>query len=485
MTKRNPVTTYSPRIDPLAVLPVFFNLHGKKAMLVGATDGALWKAELLLASGAELHVYATAFSDAWQTLKNASPDHQLSLHERLWQVDDLQGHALAVADLEEEDVSLFQDAARKAGVPLNVIDKPDACAFQFGAIVNRSPLVIGISTDGAAPVFGQAVRARIETLLPRSLIQWAQAARAWRPLVQAKALPYALRRAFWEAFTAKAFAHPDHAPTVADRDSFLALVDTAAVSQKPQGRVSLVGAGPGDPDLLTLKAMRCLQSADVVLYDDLVSDAVLELARREAKRICVGKRGHLPSCPQAQINDLIVELALQGQHVVRLKSGDPAIFGRASEEIAQCRAHHIPVVMIPGISAAQAAASSLSVSLTERVQARRLQFITGHSHQGILPEDLDWSALSDPTVTTVIYMPRKTLSDWVLQALAHGLDPATPAVAMMSASLPQERHVAAPIATLPQAITDLDQTGPVLVLVGSVLRGCLSVSDRNSYALVA
>ena len=216
-----------------------------------------------------------------------------------------------------------------------------------------------------------------------------------------------------------------------------------------------------------------------------MSDAVLELARREATRICVGKRGHLPSCPQAQINDLLVGLALQGQHVVRLKSGDPAIFGRASEEIAQCRAHDIPIVMIPGISAAQAAAASLSVSLTERVQARRLQFITGHSHHGILPDDLDWSAMADPFVTTVIYMPRKTLPDWVAQALAHGLDPATPAVAIMSASLPQERHVGATIATLPQAITDLDQTGPVLVLVGSVLRGCVAPSAVSSLSLVA
>ena len=483
--KRTPAIKAAARIDPLAVLPVFFNLHGKAVVLAGATDGALWKAELLLASGAELHVYAPEFSAAWDTVKNSDRDHRLHLHARMWRAEDLQGKALAIADLEDDDVAGFQRAARQAGIPVNVIDKPQACDFQFGAIVNRSPLVIGISTDGAAPVFGQAVRARIEMLFPKTLAKWAQAAREWRPLVQAKAWPYALRRAFWEAFTAKAFANADHTPTMRDRDACLSVVETGQSCVPRKGRVSLVGAGPGDPDQLTVKALRCLQSADVVLYDDLVSGAVLELARREAKRICVGKRGHLPSCPQTHINDLLVELALQGLHVVRLKSGDPAIFGRAGEEIAQCRAHDIPVVMIPGISAAQAAAASLTVSLTERVKARRLQFVTGHSHHGALPDDLDWQAIADPAVTTVIYMPRKTLPEWVAQALAHGLDPATPAVAIVSASQPHEQHLGATIDTLAQAIMQLDQTGPVLVLVGSVVRGCVAQTTMDTYSLVA
>ena len=482
MSERGPEMQYAPRIDPLAVLPVFFNLHGKRVLLAGATDGAFWKAELLLASGAELHVYAVDFSVAWVALKNADRDNRLYLHARNWQPGDLAGHALAVADLDEAEGAAFRQAAKEAGVPVNVIDKPQACDFQFGGIVNRSPLVIGISTDGASPVLGQA---RIEALLPRSLAKWAQAAREWRPLVQAKKWPYALRRAFWEAFTAKAFDRPDQSPTVQDRDACLSMVETGQAATPRRGRVSLVGAGPGDPDHLTLKAMRCLQSADVILYDDLVSDAVLELARREAQRICVGKRGHLPSCPQTRINALLVELALQGQHVVRLKSGDPAIFGRASEEIAQCRANAIPVEMIPGISAVQAAAASLTVSLTERVQARRLQVMTGHSHHGLLPDDLDWRAIADPTVTTAIYMPRKTLPQWIAQALAHGLDPATPAVAIVSASLPQEEHVGATIDRLAQAITTLDQTGPVLVLVGSVLRGYGAQPACNAYSLVA
>ena len=485
MSERSPSVKYTPRIDPLAVLPVFFNLQGKTVILAGATEGSLWKAELLLASGADLHVYADAYSAEWFALQKADPSQRLHLHARAWHKEDLHGHALAIADLDDEEAQRFRQAAGQAGLLVNVIDKPQACDFQFGAIVNRSPLVIGISTDGAAPVLGQAVRARIETLLPKGLSRWAQAARDWRPLVQAKGWPYALRRAFWEAFTKRAFAFSDHNPSPQDRDAFMAQVETGPSVTGLQGRVSLVGAGPGDPDHLTMKALRCLQRADVVLYDDLVSDAVLELARREAKRICVGKRGHLPSCPQSRINDLMIELALQGLHVVRLKSGDPAIFGRASEEIARCRAHAVPVEMIPGISAAQAAAASLNVSLTERVHARRLQFLTGHSHHGVLPDDVDWTAVADPSVTTVIYMPRKTLPQWIAQALAHGLDPLTPAIAIASASLPQEQHVAAPIGELSEAITALDQTGPVLVMVGSVLRNIVSTSAMAPYALVA
>ncbi len=283
---------------------------------------------------------------------------------------------------------------------------------------------MAISTDGAAPVFGQAIRTRIETLLPETLKAWARAAKDWRPAVQARELPFALRRAFWELFTARAMSESGRLPEEADRAELFASLERIEAAPG-RGRVSLVGAGPGDPELLTLKAIRALQSADIILYDDLVSPGVLELARREAKRMMVGKTGYGPSVKQSDINALIVSLAGQGKHVVRLKGGDPGIFGRAGEEIEACRAAGLPVTIVPGISAAQGAAATLGVSLTHRDHARRLQFVTGHARSGELPEDLDWRAMADPAATTVIYMARATLAGFRDRALAAGLDPAT------------------------------------------------------------
>lgn len=250
-----------------------------------------------------------------------------------------------------------------------------------------------------------------------------------------------------------------------------------------RGAVTLVGAGPGDPELLTVKAVKALQSADIILYDDLVSAGVLDFARQEARRLLVGKKGYGPQVKQAEINALIVSLALQGKHVVRLKGGDPGIFGRAGEEIEACRAAGIPVAIVPGISAAQGAAASLCVSLTHRDHARRLQFVTGHSREGALPDDLDWGAMADPAASTVIYMARATLPGFRAHALAAGLDPATPAVAVLAATRPDEVRLAATIATLPEKLSELPADRPVLVLLGrafgAVLKRTEPAADRR------
>ena len=236
------------------------------------------------------------------------------------------------------------------------------------------------------------------------------------------------------------------------------------------GTVWLVGAGPGDPELLTLKAVRALQAATIILYDDLVGPEVLELARREAKRVAVGKKGHGPSCKQSEINDRIVALARAGETVVRLKGGDPTIFGRATEELDACRAAGIPVAIVPGISAAQGAAASLGISLTERKRARRVQFVTGHGADGKLPADIDWGAVADRKVTTILYMPRSTLGGFVRRALAKGLDPATPAIAIASATLPEEARAAGTIADIEAGASALPAGAPVTILIGWVAR---------------
>ena len=390
--------------------------------------------------------------------------------------DDFAGAAIAVADCaDDKEAAQFATAARAAGVPVNVIDRPAFCDFSFGAIVNRSPLVIGISTDGASPVFGQAIRAKIEALIPKGFARWADAARAWRPRVQALALPFRGRRNFWERFTERAVAAPNAAPTDADLDALLE--PTAA---QTAGSVILVGAGPGDPELLTLRAVRALQSADVILFDDLVAPDILDFARREAKKMLVGKTGHAPSCKQDDINALMISLAKAGRRVVRLKGGDPMIFGRADEEISACRAAAIAVEVVPGITTAQGAASRLLVSLTHRGKARRVQYITGHGRDGKLPADIDWASVADPAVTTVVYMPTKTLPELVANAVQAGLDPATPAVAVERATRADERVIAATIADLPARLAAEALSGPVIVMIGRTLADYVAAAARGA-----
>jgi uroporphyrin-III C-methyltransferase / precorrin-2 dehydrogenase / sirohydrochlorin ferrochelatase len=473
LSPRQPRAAEPPRIAPLATLPLFHKLVARKVVLAGDGEGTLWKAELLLATGAQLHVFAPDQAGSFERLHDLKEADAgfgtLTINSRCWTPGDLRDAALAIAETRDEaEASAFVAAARHHGVPVNIIDRPAFCDFQFGAIVNRSPLVIGISTDGAAPVFGQAIRTRIEALLPLGLKAWAQAARDWRPAVQARNLSFALRRRFWERFTAMALLAPDQPPQDNQRTLLLSEIDRE--TQMPAtGKVTFVGAGPGDPDLLTLKAVRALQSADVILYDDLVSRGVLDLARREAKRMLVGKTGHGPSCKQEDINALMVKLALQGKRVVRLKSGDPAVFGRLTEELKACRNAGITTEIVPGITAAQGAAASLGLSLTERKLARRLQFITGHADDGGLPADLNDAALADPTATTIVYMPRRTLPSLVASAIAAGLPLHTPAIAIIAATQPQEVRIAGTIATLPSLIADRTESGPMLVMIGAAM----------------
>jgi len=451
-----------PRIAALPNLPVFHKIAGRKAVVAGGSQGALWKAELLSAAGADVLVLAG--HEAGAKLFGGLSAEVLP---RDWREDDLEGAALAIADLSDRDEALrFIAAARAAGAPVNIIDQTDLCDFTFGTIVNRAPVVIAISTDGGAPMLGQSIRARIESVLPLGLSDWAKAALRWRPQVKRLVAEFADRRRFWQGFTNLAWDQPDRPPSDADRDELLRSIS----GSDRRGKVILVGAGPGDPELLTLKAVRALQTATYILYDDLVGPDILELARREATRIAVGKTGHGPSVRQSEICERIVALADAGETVVRLKGGDPLIFGRATEEIDACREAGIDVSIIPGISAAQGAAASLGFSLTERMNARRVQYVTGHGNDGKLPQDIDWKAIADPVATSVIYMPRKTLASFVREARAHGLAGDTPAVAIASATRPEQHHVAGRLEDLPGLAASLAPDVPVLVVIGAVAR---------------
>ncbi|KRB51247.1 siroheme synthase [Rhizobium sp. Root708] len=471
------------RMEPLAKLPVFWALESKRVIVAGGSDAAAWKAELLAACGAEVHVYADALSDTFEKLILRGAEHPQGgfiHHSQAWDETIFAGAAIAIADCEENgEAKAFFDAARSAGVPVNVIDKPAFCQFQFGSIVNRSPVVVSISTDGAAPILAQAIRRRIETLLPQALKGWAGLAQSLRDRINERLAPGPLRRAFWETFVDRAFSSSD---TPEESVGGLLLEQAERLREAPahssRGRVTLVGAGPGDAELLTLKAVRALQAADVILFDDLVSSEVLELARREAKRMLVGKRGGRTSCRQEEINDMMVNLAKAGKHVVRLKSGDPMIFGRAGEEIAHLDRENIPVDVIPGITAASAMASRLGISLTHRDHAQSVRFVTGHSRHGGLPADIDWRSVADNRATNVFYMAGRTahlIADRLIEA---GLAPTTPAVIVSEVSRSSERRWAGELSDLATGIGEIGYDAPVLIAVGHALAAALAV-DRS------
>lgn len=483
--RRKPSDQPSVRMGRLARLPVFYALDGKRVVVAGGNSAAAWKAELLSAAGAHVDVLAPDLCDEIAELVLAPPYGPVVIHRRDCTQDDLAGAAMAIGACEDDETAArFAALARAAGVPVNVIDNPDFCDFAFGAIVNRSPLVVGISTDGAAPVFGQAVRARIEATLPASFALWAKAAQSWRKFVQASRLPPNGRRRFWQMFTGFAVANSNREPREADFVRLLSGVNGSG-DRIEQGSVTLVGAGPGDPELLTLRAVRALQSADVILFDNLVSPEILDFARREAKKMLVGKSGYRPSCQQDDINATMIALARNGKRVVRLKGGDPMIFGRAAEEIEACRIAGIAVDVVPGITAAQGAASSLGVPLTHRRQARRIQYVTGHAQNGALPDALDWKSIADPATTTAVYMPTRTFPALAQNALAHGLDPATPVIAVSRATRPDEQVIAGTLGEMSARLADEKPQGPLLVLIGHVLARYREAAADQNGALAA
>ena len=475
------------RMGPLASLPVFFDLQGRRAVMAGGSAGAAWKAELLAAAGAKVDLYAPlADLDPEMAELLAAPRVAGAIrhHDRPWSPDVLPGAALAVADVETEaEAQAFACAARAAGVPVNVVDKPAHCDFAFGSIVNRSPVVVGISTTGAAPILGQAIRRRIETLLPPALAGWAGLAAGIRARVMERLAPGPLRRAFWERFVDRAFT--TRVPGAADAAAASALVEGLAdpAADLPRaGKVTLVGAGPGEAELLTLKAVRALQAADVILFDDLVSDDILELARREARRMLVGKRAARESCRQEDINALMVQFARAGKHVVRLKSGDVSVFGRAGEELAELEREGIAAAIVPGITSASALAAAFGVSLTHRDRASQVRFVTGHSKKGGLPEEVDWAALADDHATTIFYMGGRMAGKIAERLVAHGLAAETPVAVAANLTRPDETRAAGRLGDLGAIVSRIGVDRPILIGVGRVFEEHAKAAEADGAA---
>ena len=439
-------------IEPLASLPLFFKLDNRRALVAGNGGGVAWKAELLAAAGASVRLCAPAPRRELETA--AAVIANVEFCRRPWSAIDFDDVALAILETESEaEAKEFWAAARRAGVPVNVVDRPKFCDFSFGSIVNRSPLVAAISTDGAAPVFGQAVRARIEVALPRALSAWAEAARLWRARLAPLGLDFRRRRRFWERFAEMALRAGAKAPSEAD---FAALAEAQEHASEPApGRIVLIGAGPGDPELLTMKAIAALQSADVIFFDHQVDPGVLDLARREARRIEV----------RAASAEEMVALAGQGKTVVRLESGDAGLFGRAGREFATAREAGIEIETIPGVTAAVAA---LDIWLAGREPAQRLQFAwlsdTGSAHDRI-----SWRALADPDATTALHLSARQLAATVDRLMNERLDPATPAVYLENVGRRDEVRVIGSLAELPLAVAGQAGEGPALLLYGRAL----------------
>jgi uroporphyrin-III C-methyltransferase / precorrin-2 dehydrogenase / sirohydrochlorin ferrochelatase len=327
----------------LARLPIFVALEGKRAVVAGGSAAAAWKTELLSAAGAKVDVYASARSLELLDVAARPPQGPVTIHDRDLHADDLKGAALVVAACEDDLAAAeLASMAHAARVPLNVIDRPAYCDFSFGAIVNRSPLVVGISTDGAAPVFAQMVRAKLEALIPLGFARWVEAARRWRPRLQTFGLTPSNRRRFWETFAQEAAAHPDRAPTPKDLDAWLV---QARGDEAPRA-LMFVGVPFDDPEMLTLRAVRALHSADVIVFDAGVPAPVLDFARREARKLMIGHSAHDGSAP-AEIDALAVRLTRQGKRVVRLVSA--AALESAQETIASFRRRGIPVDVVSGI----------------------------------------------------------------------------------------------------------------------------------------
>jgi uroporphyrin-III C-methyltransferase/precorrin-2 dehydrogenase/sirohydrochlorin ferrochelatase len=327
-----------PHMAALARLPIFLALDGKRAVVTGNSAAVAWKAELLSAAGAGVEVFAACPCEELRALAALPPRGAIALRERAWEANDLRGAAVAVGGFEDEaEAQEFAAAARAAGIIVNVIDRPAYCDFAFGAIVNRSPLVIGISTDGAAPVFAQAIRAMLEAMLPRGFARWAQAAQRWRARVQSSPLSFVARRRFWQAFARLALTEPEREPTPSDFDALLnvAKADTAAGA----GALTLISVPSRDPELLTLRAVRALQSADVILCDNRVTPDILDFARREARKMVVGDG------KQNEI-ELAIALAKAGKRVAWL-SGDAFAM---STYARVARAAEFAVEVVPGVN---------------------------------------------------------------------------------------------------------------------------------------
>ena len=448
----------------LNAFPVFLRVEGRVVVIVGGGDEALAKARLIGQSSAEIRIVAP---EVTRGLAAWIAEHGATRVASRYQPDLLADAAMVFAASGDEalDISVSQDARRR-GIPVNAVDRPELCDFYTPSIVNRAPVCVAIGTEGAAPVLAQSIRARIDQLLSPSLGALASLAASLRVTAE-RALPKPLRRRFWNDFFAGA---PARAMEVGHAEEALeAAAELLRRRRALQGFVALVGAGPGAEDLITLRAQRHLMEADVIVHDALVPEAVIAMGRRDAERIPVGKRKGCHTKSQSEINVLLVSLAREGRRVVRLKSGDPLVFGRAGEEMQALRDAGIAYEVVPGVTAALAAAADFELPLTLRGVSSSLVFTTGHDLRGeTLP---DWARLAIDGATVAVYMGRSIAAEIAGRLIEAGLSPDTAVAVVENASRPDKRLFHGTLNDLPSLELRTDLAGPVMTIIGDAVAG--------------
>ncbi|WP_028693683.1 siroheme synthase CysG [Pseudomonas cremoricolorata] len=446
-------------------LPLFHKLQGARVLVVGGGEIALRKARLLSDAGAELRVVAPQVDGQLVELVAQSGGQVFG---RGYQASDLTGCRLVIAATDDPQLNAqVSSEAQALSVPVNVVDAPALCTVIFPAIVDRSPLVVAVSSGGDAPVLARLIRAKLEAWIPAAYGELAGLAARFRHQVKALYPDVNQRRGFWEDVFQGPIAERQLAGQGDEAERLLRAKVEGAPAQQG-GEVYLVGAGPGDPDLLTFRALRLMQQADVVLYDRLVAPAIIDMCRRDAERIYVGKRRSEHAVPQDQINRLLVDLAQQGKRVLRLKGGDPFIFGRGGEEIEELAEHGIPFQVVPGITAASGCSSYAGIPLTHRDHAQSVRFVTGHLKDG--SSNLPWLDLVAPNQTLVFYMGLVGLPTICAELIAHGRASDTPAALVQQGTTRNQRVFTGTLANLPELVAQHEVHAPTLVIVGEVVQ---------------
>ena len=446
--------------------PLFHDIRNARCLIVGGGSVATRKARQLHQAGAHLNIIAPKISAEMEALAKESPGHRL--FTRRWQPSDVNNVVMVVAATEKRDINRrISDLARQRQIPVNVVDDLELSSAIFPSIVDRSPVQIAFSTGGEAPVLARQLRTQLESLVPTGYGRLAAFAGRLRDTVKEHIGELSSRRHFWENILSGPVSEQVLAGNEQQAERMF-LEQLAQQDDKPvTGEVWLVGGGPGDPDLLTFKALRLMQKADVVLYDRLVSEDVLALARRDADYIYVGKASSNHTLPQEEINQLLVKLAKEGKRVLRLKGGDPFIFGRGGEEIDKLADEGIPFQVVPGITAASGCASYAGIPLTHRDHAQSVRFVTGHLKDDSC--DLPWPELISPEQTVVFYMGLNALSEITRQLVAHGRAVDTPIALIEKGASAQQRVVTGTLESIVEQALVARLKSPTLIVVGGVV----------------
>lgn len=446
-------------------LPIFFSVHNRSCMVVGGGDIALRKTTMLLKANAAVTIVAPDLSNGLQELLEANRIQHIQADFKPSQLSDA---CLVIAATDNSVVNeAVSTAAKASNIPVNVVDTPDLCTFTMGAIIDRSPIVIAVSSEGRAPVLARYIRTKIETMLPATYGRIATIAGEFRDRVKAKFKTVQARRIFWEKVLQGPLVERVLAGQEDEAKAYLQHVLEAPDTAINKGEVYLVGGGPGDPDLLTFRALRLMQQCDVCVYDKLVSSEVRALVRRDAELVYVGKQRDQHTVPQEEINTLLAKLALSGKRVLRLKGGDPFIFGRGGEEIETLMQHGVPFQVVPGITAANGVSTYAGIPLTHRDYAQACLFMTGHLKDGSL--DLDWDAMIRPRQTIVMYMALVSMAKICEQLITKGLSPDMPIAVVQQGTTQRQKVITGTLSDIADKVAVAEMRPPALTIIGEVV----------------